>query len=40
MVSTVNSDNNQHTHDENLRMGNFVSGTRSLYAMLASPLGE
>ena len=40
MVSTVNSDNNQHTHDENLRMGNLVSGTRTIYAMLASPLGE
>jgi acetylornithine deacetylase/succinyl-diaminopimelate desuccinylase-like protein len=38
MVSTVNSDNNQHTHDENLRMGNLVSGTRTLYAMLAKPL--
>jgi acetylornithine deacetylase/succinyl-diaminopimelate desuccinylase-like protein len=37
MVSTVNSDNNQHTHDENLRMGNLVSGTRTLYALLSTP---
>jgi acetylornithine deacetylase/succinyl-diaminopimelate desuccinylase-like protein len=38
MVSTVNSDNNQHTHDENLRIGNFVSGTRTLHALLSTPL--
>jgi len=37
-VSTVNSDNNQHTHDENVRIGNLVSGTRSLQALLGSPL--
>lgn len=40
MVSTVNADNNQHTHDENLRMGNFVSGTRSIYALLNTPLRD
>jgi acetylornithine deacetylase/succinyl-diaminopimelate desuccinylase-like protein len=38
MVSTVNSDNNQHTHDENLRIGNFVSGTRTIHALLSTPL--
>ena len=37
MVPTVNADNNQHTHDENLRIGNFVSGTRTLYALLTTP---
>jgi hypothetical protein len=38
MVSTVNSDNNQHTRDENLRIGNFVSGTRTIHALLSTPL--
>ena len=38
MVSTVNSDNNQHTHDENLRIGNFVSGTRTIYSLLSTGL--
>ena len=38
MVSTVNSDNNQHTHDENLRLGNLVTGTRTLGALLERPL--
>jgi acetylornithine deacetylase/succinyl-diaminopimelate desuccinylase-like protein len=38
MVSTVNSDNNQHTHDENLRLGNLVTGTRTIGALLDSPL--
>ncbi len=37
IVSTVNADNNQHTHDENLRMGNFVTGTRTIYSLLLTP---
>jgi acetylornithine deacetylase/succinyl-diaminopimelate desuccinylase-like protein len=38
MVCTVNADNNQHARDENLRLGNFVSGTRTIHALLTSPL--
>ena len=38
MVCTVNADNNQHAHDENLRLGNFVSGTRAIHALLTTPL--
>jgi acetylornithine deacetylase/succinyl-diaminopimelate desuccinylase-like protein len=38
MVCTVNADNNQHTHDENLRVGNLVSGTREVQALLTTPL--
>ena len=37
MVPTVNADNNQHAHDENLRIGNFVSGTQTIYALLTTP---
>ena len=38
MVCTVNADNNQHARDENLRLGNFVSGTRAIHALLTTPL--
>jgi acetylornithine deacetylase/succinyl-diaminopimelate desuccinylase-like protein len=37
MIPTVNADNNQHTHDENLRVGNFVRGTQTIYALLVAP---
>lgn len=37
MIPTVNADNNQHAHDENVRVGNLVSGTETLYALLTTP---
>ena len=37
MVPTVNADNNQHAHDENLRIGNFVTGTKTIYSLLVTP---
>jgi acetylornithine deacetylase/succinyl-diaminopimelate desuccinylase-like protein len=37
MIPTVNADNNQHAHDENVRVGNLVSGTQILYALLTTP---
>jgi len=37
MVPTVNADNNQHTHDENLRIGNLISGTQTLFSLLVTP---
>ena len=37
IVPTVNADNNQHAHDENLRVGNLVSGTRAVYGLLTTP---
>jgi acetylornithine deacetylase/succinyl-diaminopimelate desuccinylase-like protein len=37
LVPTVNSDNNQHAPDENLRIGNFVTGTETVYALLMTP---
>lgn len=39
LVPTVNPDNNQHSHDENLRIGNFVSGTRTIRSLLTTPYG-
>jgi acetylornithine deacetylase/succinyl-diaminopimelate desuccinylase-like protein len=36
LVPTVNGDNNQHTHDENLRIGNFVTGTETIYSLLTT----
>jgi acetylornithine deacetylase/succinyl-diaminopimelate desuccinylase-like protein len=39
LVPTVNPDNNQHSHDENLRIGNFLSGTRTIRSLLTTPYG-
>jgi len=36
IVPTVNADNNQHAHDENLRVGNLVSGTETVYSLLTT----
>lgn len=36
LVPAVNGDNNQHTHDENLRIGNFVTGTETIYSLLTT----
>ena len=36
LVPTVNGDNNQHAHDENLRLGNFITGTETIYSLLAT----
>jgi acetylornithine deacetylase/succinyl-diaminopimelate desuccinylase-like protein len=40
LVSVVNPDNNQHTYDENLRMGHYLSGMRTLAALLTAPYPE
>jgi acetylornithine deacetylase/succinyl-diaminopimelate desuccinylase-like protein len=37
LVTVVNSDNNQHAYDENLRMGNYLSGMRSMLGLLTTP---
>ena len=34
----VNDDNNQHSFDENLRIGNFFDGARSFIGLLQTPL--
>ena len=38
MVPTVNSDNNQHSPNENLRIGNYEEGIRTFLAILTEPL--
>jgi len=36
IVPLVNSDNNQHSYDENLRVGHYVNGVRTLATLLRS----
>jgi len=37
IVPLVNGDNNQHTFDENMRVGHYVEGVRTILGMLKSP---
>jgi acetylornithine deacetylase/succinyl-diaminopimelate desuccinylase-like protein len=37
IVPTVNTDNNQHAYDENLRMGNYLSGMRTMLGLMNTP---
>jgi acetylornithine deacetylase/succinyl-diaminopimelate desuccinylase-like protein len=37
LIPTVNADNNQHARDENLRIGNFITGTETVYSLLTTP---
>jgi acetylornithine deacetylase/succinyl-diaminopimelate desuccinylase-like protein len=37
IVPLVNGDNNQHTFDENMRVGHFVEGVRTIVGMLQEP---
>ncbi|MDX1477630.1 MAG: M20/M25/M40 family metallo-hydrolase [Saprospiraceae bacterium] len=37
-VPTVNRDNNQHSPNENLRIGNYVDGIKTMLAILTQPL--
>jgi len=36
IVPLVNGDNNQHTFDENMRVGHYVEGIRAMTGMLRS----
>ncbi len=38
VVPLVNADNNQHGADENMRLGNYLEGLRTIAAMLTTPL--
>lgn len=38
VVPTVNPDNNQHSPNENLRVGDFLEGVRKMLAILTQPL--
>ncbi|HEY0989042.1 MAG TPA: M20/M25/M40 family metallo-hydrolase [Kofleriaceae bacterium] len=37
IIPLVNGDNNQHTFDENVRIGHYLDGIRAITAMLRSP---
>lgn len=37
IVPLVNGDNNQHTFDENTRVGHYVEGIRTIVGLLRSP---
>lgn len=37
IVPLVNPDNNQHSYDENLRIGHYVNGVRTLLTLLRTP---
>ena len=37
-VPTVNPDNNQHSPNENIRVGNFIDGIKTILAVLTEPL--
>jgi acetylornithine deacetylase/succinyl-diaminopimelate desuccinylase-like protein len=37
IVPLVNGDNNQHTFDENMRIGHYVEGIRTAYGLLRTP---
>jgi len=39
IVPLVNGDNNQHTFDENMRIGHYLDGIRAIAGMLRSPYG-
>lgn len=38
LVPVVNPDNNQHAYDENLRMGHYLTGMRTMLGMLTTPM--
>ncbi|WP_350326731.1 M20/M25/M40 family metallo-hydrolase [Pectobacterium aroidearum] len=38
IVPLVNADNNQHSFDENLRLGNYLEGVRTIVTMATTPL--
>ncbi len=40
LIPLVNGDNNQHAADENLRLGNYEAGVRSLYALFSQAYGS
>jgi acetylornithine deacetylase/succinyl-diaminopimelate desuccinylase-like protein len=40
IVPLVNSDNNQHAFNENLRMGNYIGGMRTMLGLLLEPYRE
>jgi len=40
IVPLVNADNNQHSANENMRLGNYLEGVRGLAGILAEPIAS
>jgi acetylornithine deacetylase/succinyl-diaminopimelate desuccinylase-like protein len=40
ILPLVNGDNNQHAYDENMRIGHYVGGIRTISTLLRTPLGQ
>lgn len=40
ILPLVNMDNNQHSPNENLRLGNLIDGVKACYSVLVEPIGE
>nr|WP_041742522.1 M20/M25/M40 family metallo-hydrolase [Collimonas fungivorans] len=40
IVPLVNADNNQHSANENMRLGNYINGVNSLVGILSEPFGS
>ncbi len=38
IVPTVNRDNNQHSPNENIRIGNYIDAVKTIYAILVEPI--
>ena len=38
ILPLVNGDNNQHAYDENMRIGHFLDGIRTVIGLVRSPL--
>lgn len=40
IIPLVNADNNQHASNENMRLGNYVQGIRTIHSLLTHPLAS
>ena len=40
VVPLANKDNNQHSPNENFRLGNYIDGLKSMYFILKTPIDE
>ncbi len=40
VIPFANKDNNQHSPNENIRMGNYIDGLRSMYYILSTEIGD
>ncbi len=40
VVPFANKDNNQHSPNENIRLGNYVDGVQAMYYILSTPVGD